>query len=288
MGDVMADNVAAIKLSAAETAEPSGATSANSEPVATSAANGVSSSDDTIADGTAAAPSRVMQNLSVDVPRATWDSVVAVFVKDWRGEWRTRAALNASTLFAVAAPIALSFSVARQTLSPETLAGCLWAVLLFAALVGLPRAFVKEEESGTATLLRLNCPPEAVLWGKALFNFALLVVTQAAAVPIFAVLLSARIEQPGALLLALLGGDVGLAVAATVLGAIASQARARGALFSAIAVPVLLPLLVAASTATAAAFGARTELWPALQMIVAYDVVAAAAAWMLFDFVWSA
>lgn len=247
-----------------------------------SAAAGSAATDET------AAGNRASQLAPGVAPRATWAAVGAVFVKDWRGEWRTRAALNASTLFAVAAPVALSFSVARQTLAPETLAGCLWAVLLFAALVGLPRAFVKEEESGTATLLRLSCPPDAVLWGKALFNLALLAVTQVAAVPIFVVLLGARIEQPGALLPVLLLGDIGLAIAATVLGAIASQARARGALFAAIAVPVLLPLLVAASTATAAAFGARAQLWPALQMIAAYDVVVIAAAWMLFDFVWSA
>src|SRR5436309_789470 len=101
-------------------------------------------------------------------------AALAVLQRDWRGEWRTRAALNAALLFAVAAPIALSFSLARQTLEPEALAGCLWSVLLFAALVGLPRAFVKEEESGTALQLRLSAPPDAVLWGKAAFNFGLL------------------------------------------------------------------------------------------------------------------
>src|SRR5262249_49080600 len=162
-------------------------------------------------------------------------------------------ALNAIGLFAVAAPVALSFSVALQKLEPETLGGLLWTVLLFAALTGLPRSFVKEEESGTAALLRLGCAPEAVLWGKALFNWLLLALTQLAAVPIFVVLLKARLEKPGVLLGALLLGDVGLAVASALLAAMAAQARARGALFAAIAVPVLLPLLVAAAAATAPA-----------------------------------
>jgi heme exporter protein B len=159
--------------------------------------------------------------------------------------------------------------------------------LLFAALVGLPRVFIKEEESGTASLLRLNCPSEAVLWGKALFNMALLVLTQLAAVPLFMLLLNAEVSQPGALVLVLLLGDLGLSVAATVLGAMAAQARSRGALFSAIAVPILLPLLLAASTATAATLGAPGELWPAVQMLALYDIAITAAAWMLFDFVWS-
>lgn len=220
-------------------------------------------------------------------PRVSLSSIAAVFLKDWRSEWRTRAALNASVLFAVAAPIALSFSVARQKLAPETLAGCLWTVLLFAALVGLARAFVKEEENNTAWLLRLNCASEAVLWGKALFNLALLVLTQIAAVPIFMVLLGARIEKPGLLLEVLFLGDIGLAAASTLLGAIASQARARGALFSAIAVPILLPLLVSSSVATAGALGASGAI-PSLGIIAAYDVILVAASWILFDFVWSA
>lgn len=211
----------------------------------------------------------------------------AVFVREWRIEWRTRAALNASVLFAVAAPIALSFNLARQNLTPETLAGCLWSVLLFAALVGLSRTFVREEESGTTAQLRLVCAPEAVLWGKVAFNFALLLATQIAAVPIFVVLLSAKVTQPFLLLLILLLGDIGLALAGTLLGAIASQARARGALFPALAVPILLPLLVAASSATAMVLGAPGDVWNGLQIVAIYDVLIAAAAWMLFGFVWS-
>ncbi len=215
----------------------------------------------------------------------------AVFWKDWRSEWRTRAGLNAIALFSVAAPIALSFSVARQTLEAETLAGLLWTVLLFAALTGLPRAFAREEESGSAKLLRLTYPPDAVFWGKAGFNATLLFLTQLAAVPVFMVLLDASITQPALLVLALLLGDIGLAVASTLLGAMAAQAKARGALFAAIAIPILLPLLVAAASATAFCLqpiGAPTNYWPAIQIMAAYDVAMAAAAWLLFEFVWSA
>jgi heme exporter protein B len=214
----------------------------------------------------------------------------AVFQKDWRSEWRTRAGLNTAVLFAVAAPIALSFNLARQSLAPETLAGLLWTILLFAALMGLGRAFIKEEESGTATLLRLHFPSDAILWGKTFFNFSLLILTQMAAIPIFIVLLNARIGQPLLWILALVLGDIGLATASTLLGAIAAQARARGALFAAIAIPILLPLLVAASSATASAMSlqAASQYWPAIQIIAAYDVAVLAAAWMLFDFVWSA
>ena len=189
-----------------------------------------------------------------NVGRCAW----AVFIKDWRGEWRVRAALNAIGLFSVATPIALSFSMAQQKLEAEVLGGVLWSVLLFAALVGLSRAFVKEEESGTAQLLRLSCPAEAVLWGKAGFNLALLLLTQLAAVPIFMVLLGATPHKPLEFVLVLLLGDIGLAGVATMLGAMTAQTRTRGTLFAAIAVPLLLPLLITAAASLA------LGIWPSL------------------------
>ena len=72
-----------------------------------------------------------------------------------------------------------------------------------------------------------------------------------------------------------------------VVGAIAAQTRSRGALFSAIAIPILLPLLVAASSATAIAFGKPGDVMPSIVIVAAYDAAMLSAAWLLFDFVWA-
>jgi ABC-type transport system involved in cytochrome c biogenesis permease component len=89
---------------------------------------------------------------------ASFAAVRAVFQKDWRSEWRTRAALNAIVLVFRGGADCLSFNVARQVwrrssgrLSVERVA--------VRGLVGLPRVFVREEESGTAAQLRLACAP---------------------------------------------------------------------------------------------------------------------------------
>jgi hypothetical protein len=66
----------------------------------------------------------------------------------------------------------------------------------------------------------------------------------------------------------------------------AAQARSKGALFSALAVPLMLPLLASLSIAAGAAFGARVEAAPALQVVAAFDLVLLAGAWMTFEFVW--
>lgn len=216
-----------------------------------------------------------------------WQAARAVCWKDWRSEWRTRAALNAIGLFSLAAPVTVGFGLARQKVEPETLGALLWTVLFFAALVGLPRAFVKEEETGTAALLRLHFPAQAVLWGKCLAQLSLLLGTQLAAIPVFALLLGAEIKEPGTFAAVLFLGDLGLAVVSCILGAMAAQARSRGTLFCAIAAPLMLPFLLCTATATGAAFGAAVDATPALTTLVAFDVVMLSAAWMLWDFVWN-
>ncbi|MDX1440074.1 MAG: heme exporter protein CcmB, partial [Rubricoccaceae bacterium] len=83
---------------------------------------------------------------------------IAVFQKDARLELRTRFALNALGLFVIAAVLVVRFAVGNSELSHETQAALLWIVILFAAVVGLGRAFIVEEERGTVLLLRLALP----------------------------------------------------------------------------------------------------------------------------------
>ena len=163
----------------------------------------------------------------------------------------------------------------------------MWSVLFFAACIGLPRAFVKEEEAGTSALLRLHFGSDAVFWGKAAGQMALLLVTQLAAVPVFVLLLGARVHNAPLLLLTLLSGDLGLALSSTLIGAMAAQARGRGALFPALAAPILLPLLATLSIATGVAFGAQSDTTTnALMVIGAFDLALVGAGILGFELVW--
>ena len=135
-------------------------------------------------------------------------AAAAVFVKDLRTEWRTRVALNALLLFAFSVLILVGYAVGPTRLSiedrPVVNSVLLWIVLFFSAMTGLSRAFVNEEETGTALALRLSAPPSAVFLGKLLSNLALLGVVMAFVVPLFLGLMSFGIASPG-LFLALCG-----------------------------------------------------------------------------------
>jgi heme exporter protein B len=169
------------------------------------------------------------------------------------------------------------------------LAALYWIIIFFASMSALSRVFVREEDSGTARMLRLYASPTAVYVGKLLFNLGLLVSLCVLLLPLFAIFMNV-VQADWLLLITItLLGAIGLAGATTILAAVVARAGVRGALFAVLSFPVLLPLLALAISATETAFGtggfgaAANEL----RLLTAYAVVMITISWALFDFVWN-
>jgi heme exporter protein B len=194
---------------------------------------------------------------------------MAVTAKDLRTEFRTRVALNALGLFALTVLAAVSYTVGPYRITAEDrpflLAVLLWIVIFFAALAGLDRSFVKEEESHTAPLLRLAASPTAVWLGKLGFNLVLLYF-----------------------LMILIFGGFALAVITTIVAAIIARALTRGALFSVLSLPLLLPLLIFLIQGTAGtAEGSGETAANALRAVLSMGGVMTVVSAVLFPIVWS-
>ncbi len=213
----------------------------------------------------------------------------AIFAKEWRSELRTRYALNTVGLFGVTTLVVVSYPLGPSGTSPEAqpfLPVLLWLILLFAASAGLPRTFVHEEESHTATALRLSADPTALFCGKALYNLTLIFALQALITPLYLLLMQMPVESLGPFCLGMLASGYGLAVGSTLTAAMVAQARARGPLFAVLAFPILLPLLklaidVTLDTALGEPAGA------ALRLVIAFDAMLTVAGLMLFPAIWN-
>lgn len=212
-------------------------------------------------------------------------AVWAVLRKECLSEWRTRYGLNAALLFAVTSLAAVSFSIGRLGDRSDVLSGLLWIVLLFAALASLAHAFVREVEGKTMTLLRLVAPPTAIALGKLLFNLLFLGLIELVTVPLFLVLMGAPPPRWGTFLALLALGSAGLAIAATVVGAIISQTRGRGALFAGVSFPLLLPVVAAAVSGTRAQWNGG-PVDSELRLLGAYVVALLAMSLLLYDHLW--
>ncbi|HEY3170694.1 MAG TPA: heme exporter protein CcmB, partial [Thermoanaerobaculia bacterium] len=204
----------------------------------------------------------------------------AVCAKDAAQELRRRVAIASVFFFAATAIALVSYAVGPFGLPLEAREGLdaalLWILLFFSAATGLPRAFVREEETGTGLALRKLAPGTVVLAGKALFNFVLFLAIAALSVPAFAVLLEWRVGSPAALTAVVLLGGWGLSIVSTFLSALVARAGQRNVLFLVVSFPLLVPLLLPAIAATIEASRGTVALTP-LRVLAAYDGAATCA-----------
>ena len=217
---------------------------------------------------------------------------LAVASKDLRAEFRTRVAMNSLGLFALTVLAAVSYTVGPYRITAEDrpflLAVLLWIVIFFAALAGLDRSFVKEEESHTAPLLRLAASPLAVWLGKLLFNLLLIYMLMAILVPLFCILMGYKILLVGHFVLILALGGYALAVITTIIAAIIARAMTRGALFSVLSLPLLLPLLIFLIQGTAAvAEGSVETVTNTVRAVFSMGGIMTIVSAGLFPVVWS-
>jgi heme exporter protein B len=216
----------------------------------------------------------------------------AVFRKDVRLELRTRYALNALGMFVASSLLLSAVAFGPVGLEARLAAALIWIVIVFAAAVGLGRAFVAEHERGTTLLLRLHVIPGSVYTGKLLFNIVLVGAMNLLAVVGFVLVLGLELQAPGLLAVTLVLGSLGLAGAMTLLSAIVARAGAGGPLLAVLAFPVLIPLLLSVVRAThrALAGGPSADVWMAsvddLVALFAYAGAVITASALLFEYVW--
>jgi heme exporter protein B len=217
-------------------------------------------------------------------------AVGALLRKDLRLELRAPQAVPAMALFSVTTFVVFHFAIQRGQVEGDLASGVLWVTLLFAAMLGTSRLFVADhEEGGLDGFLLAPVDRTALLVAKAISMFAYLAVVEIVAVPAFAIMLLGPTPDAGALaqLVAVLAlADAGVALVGTMVGALAVQTRARDLLVPLLALPLLIPVVIAAAKATtpllATATGDVGARW--LLMLGLYDLVFGLLAYAVFDF----
>ncbi|MDP2712941.1 MAG: heme exporter protein CcmB [Solirubrobacteraceae bacterium] len=217
-------------------------------------------------------------------------TVAALLAKELTLEWRTREAVPAMVLFSIATYVVFHFGLDRDRVVGDLAAGVLWVTLLFAAILGINRMFVAEhEQGGFDGFLLAPVDRTAMLIAKATTLFCFLCVVELVAVPAFALLLLGPplTQALPQLVLVLLLTNVGIAVVGTLVAGLAIQTRARDLIVSLLALPLLVPVVLAATRAATPLLqdggaGALPGNWMAILAI--YDLLFALIAYAVFDF----
>jgi heme exporter protein B len=215
---------------------------------------------------------------------------MALLRKDLLLERRSPEAIPAMLLFSITTFVLFHFGLGRDEVSGQLAAGVLIVTLLFAAILGINRLFVSEqEEGGFDGVLLAPIDRTALFVAKAAGLFLFLALVESVTVAAFAILLLGPSPWPAlpGLLVVLALLDFALAVVGALVSALAIQTRARDLIVPIVALPLLTPALIAATRLAApllAAAGAGGLPTNWLVVLGLYDLVFGLLAYAVFDF----
>jgi heme exporter protein B len=218
--------------------------------------------------------------------------LLAVLWKDLVSEWRSRDRAVAMLLFSLLVVVVFHFALpsGMGERTRELAPGLLWVAYVFAAVLGLNRAFSVELENDALTGLALVPRDRGfVFLGKAAASFVILAVVQAITAFVFAVVFElGEVLHAGAVarLAAIVAlGSFGVCTVGTLFAAIAVRTRFREVMLPLLLLPLLIPVLSGSVRATAdLLLLGRLEAEP-LQLLLMADAVYLIASFVGFEYV---
>lgn len=216
-----------------------------------------------------------------------FSAVAAVIRKDLTAEFRSRELLSAMLVFSLLVILIFNFALELDPgVREKVTAGVLWTTFAFAGTLGLNRSMATEKDRGCLDgLLLAPVDRAAIYFGKVFSNLAFMLLVEAIVIPLYAILYSElRVFQPGFLGVILLG-SIGYIAVGTLLASMSVQARTRDVLLPILLFPVAIPVLLASVKASGGflAGAEMAEIWPSLNLLIVYDIIFTAVAFMVFD-----
>jgi heme exporter protein B len=217
-----------------------------------------------------------------------YKAMMAVVWKDLTAEIRSREVFSAMLVFALLVVLIFNFALDLEAGTRASItSGVLWVTFTFAGTLGLNRSMAQEKDRGCMDgLLMAPVDRSAIYMGKVIGNLVFMFSVEIVVIPVFSVLYNVNLINLGLILVVLLG-SVGYIAVGTLLASMAVQTRTRDMLLPILLFPVVIPLIVAAVKASAGFIQslALNEITPWLNLLIVYDVVFLAVAWMVFDYV---
>jgi heme exporter protein B len=215
-------------------------------------------------------------------------SLTAIIWKDLAAELRSRELLSAMLVFALLVILVFNFALELDAQARATVtAGVLWVTFAFAGTLGLNRSMAMEKDRGCLDgLLLAPVDRSAIYFGKAIGNLIFMLIVEAIVLPVYSVLYSVNLFNPGLLLVILLG-SIGYVAVGTLLSSMAVQTRTRDVLLPILLFPLVIPVLIAAVKGSTGFLQGMDimDVRPWINLLLVYDVIFIAVAFMVFDYI---
>jgi heme exporter protein B len=215
-------------------------------------------------------------------------ATLAIVQKDLSAEFRSFELISAMLVFSLLVIIIFNFALELDIKVRESVtSGVLWTTFAFAGTLGLNRSMSVEKDRGCMDGLLLAPVDRSVIYfGKAISNLIFMLIVEAIVLPVYSLLYNVnlfRLDLLGVILL----GSIGYAAVGTLLATMSAQTRTREVLLPILLFPVVMPVLLASVKASNGLLnGAEfSEVLTPLNLLIVYDVIFIAIAFMVFDFV---
>ena len=213
-------------------------------------------------------------------------AVSAVVWKDLQAEFRSRELFSAMLVFSLLIILIFNFALELDVKTRQSVtSGVLWATFAFAGTLGLNRSMAIEKDRGCMDgLLLAPVDRSAIYFGKVISNLAFMLIVEIIVLPVYSILYGINLFQPGLLLVILLG-SIGYVGVGTLLSAMSVQTRTRDILLPILLFPVVIPVILSAVKASGGYLDGLPfeEILSPLSLLIAYDIIFIAVAFMVFD-----
>lgn len=205
--------------------------------------------------------------------------------KDLRLELRSKVVMNQVLPFAVMVLLLFAFALDpdREVLATVT-AGLFWVAVLFSSVLAIQRSFALESADGNRDALRMSgLDPAGIFLGKGAAIIAQLFLLEVVLALGVALFYGTRLTSIGVLAIVAIVATIGVVAAGCIYGVLAAGLRVRDTLLPLLLLPVLAPVLIAATQATEAALRSDTaEAWPWVGLLGVFAIIYLAAGLLTF------
>lgn len=222
-------------------------------------------------------------------------AVWAVFWKDLRIERHTRQLISIMLIFSIISVVVFNFALGAATLTPgsqtagNAAMGFLWATILLAGTLGLNRSLSSEQENRSLdAILLAPIDRSAIYLGKVLSITVFTLIVEAILIPIFIAFFNKPFYRPQVLGVLVLG-TIGYLAAGVLVTSMSTQTRLKEVLLPVLLLPLTLPSLLSAGTATAALIRPELPAWSEIQfpiaLVIVYDICMITAGFLTYHYV---
>ncbi|HEY0152722.1 MAG TPA: heme exporter protein CcmB [Longimicrobium sp.] len=201
----------------------------------------------------------------------------AVARKDLLLELRSRERVLSMGTFAALVAVVFSFALDPSVRAREIAGAMIWVTVLFAGTLGMGRAFALEREADALTGVLVSPVDRGALFlGKWLANLAVVLVVEAVIFPVYGLFFGLPYGRSlPALIAVVVLATLGFIALGTLFGAIAAHTRLGETLLPILMLPLLIPVVIFAASATQRLLAGRpvAEISSQLRMLAAFDLV---------------